>query len=370
MATLTLFIWALLTLPSDRMVCSMWLPKAPTQAVMNSAGCWWTKAEAADYVWRAIELETGRVVCQRPASELPVLTCDIWPLDHYLLRVYQPGYRQQYCLAVVTYSGPPSAEDLQAQCPADAPGALGYGKAAWQFVASGPAPLPTLPAQICPMPELDANELPPSPDYLGTENDYQLLAYQLKWQYGQDYDTIAWQNQFDAEIYAAGHAAHVPPGVLKGMFAVESQFWPLWAPERKHGFEVGLGQLTDDGADLALRYSPELYASICPIATIYCSKGYDYLPAASKQMMRDILRGRLIVSGTPRQAAQQAAATIPTWARILAVYYCAAGEIVHPAGVDPNWEYALAAYHSGLECVRGGEICKAGRDYLRKVMTK
>jgi hypothetical protein len=345
----------------------MWVSIAPTQAVMASAGCAWTPEEAQAYVWRAVELGTGKVVCERPASELPTLTCDLWPLDHYLLRVYQPGYVHQWCTVTSAHDGSPTQAEAREQCPDGAVEAIQSGKAAWKQVSSymddGQAPAP--PAPVCPLPELRPEDIPASVEALATHTDYFLLDFELLWWYGAADDT--WQNQYDHYIYDAGILQRVPPRLIKGILGQESQFWPLWAPERKHGDEVGLGQLTDAGADLALRYSPGLYNQFCPFASIDCDKGYDFLAEPVRKMMRDLLRGRLMVSGTPRQAALQAAYTVPTWAQILAATYCAAGEIVRPAGAAPGWDYAVAAYHSGLECVRGGEICAAGKEYLEEV---
>jgi hypothetical protein len=363
-----ILIWALLSPPYDRMLCSMWLSKAPTQAVMASAGCVWTAEQAAGYVWRAIEIGTGKVICERPATELPDITCELVPLDHYLLRVYQPSYIYQYCTVEVAHTGSPTQAEAREQCPDGSVEAIQSGKAAWKQVSSyldsGQAPAP--PAPICPLPELRPEDIPASVEALATHKDYFLLDFELLWWYGVS-DTTAWQNQYDHYIYDAGILQRVPPKLLKGIFGQESQFWPLWAPERKHGDEVGLGQLTDLGADLALRYSPGLYNQFCPVAAFDCDPGYDHLADPVRKMMRDLLRSRLMVTGTPKEAALQAAYTVPTWAQILAATYCAAGEIVRPAGFDPSWDYAVAAYHSGPECVRDGEICEAGMKYLEEV---
>lgn len=356
-----IFIWYLLTAPYDRLICSMWLSSAPTPALMRQAGCVWSQEQAAGYVWRAVDWSTGRYVCTRPAAELPTVTCDIWPLDRYLIRVYQPNYQEQICTLNVKHAGEPTPQEIAAACPNAHPGYL------LKLAASGPEAVEAPPELFCQRPPLSAADWPAVYTDLNTQKDYFLLDYELAWWYGLDYDTAGWQNQWDHYIYDAGVLQAVPPRLIKGVFAQESQFWPLWAPERKKGDEVGLGQLTDAGADTALRYSPGLYNQFCPLAAWDCSVGYDYLPKKSQQMLRDILRSRLRVSGTPRQAAAQAALTIPTWAQVLAAYYCAAGETVKLAGAAPSWEFALAAYHSGMECVRGGEICGDGKRYIEEV---
>jgi hypothetical protein len=369
MPTLTLFIWILFSRPFDRPVCTMWIAHAPTQAEMASAGCTWSTQQAAAYVWRGVDLHTGRVVCQRPAGQLPTITCNLWPLDHYLIKVYEPDYRENYCYASLTHAGPPTDQDIADQCPKSARLVLQNGTAIWTFVTSGPAPDPEPAPVICPLPDLTPDQIPPDSSGLATHADYQLLAYQLRWYYGTDAGMDDWQNQLDPDIYRAGQAVLVPPRILKGMIAQETQFWPLNDPVSPSRGETGLGQLTDDGADLVLHYSPDLFDQWCHVAIdkSYCIKGYDLITDNQRQMVRDVLRAALNITGTPKEAIQEARGQIETWAMVLKAYYCAAGEIVRPANVAPSWEYALAAYHAGPECVRGGDICPDGQKYVEEV---
>jgi hypothetical protein len=58
-----------------------------------------------------------------------------------------------------------------------------------------------------------------------------------------------WQNRFDKLIFSAALQTGVPARLLKNMFARESQFWPGTTPDHP---EVGLGQMTDGGADAVL----------------------------------------------------------------------------------------------------------------------
>jgi hypothetical protein len=363
--SLLVFIWYLFSLPSDRLVCSMWVQQPPSRAAMNAAGCVWSAADTSRLVLRGLDLYTGQVMCERPAAQLPTLTCDLWPLDHYILRVYEPDHRDQLCTVSILHSGVPTAAEISAQCPARLP------PYTLELATSGPLTPPVPPDPICPLPKLSGSDLPGGVQYLATAKDYQLLAYHLRWYYGSDAAMPAWQNQFDRAIYAAGLRYNVPPWALKGLFAQESQFWPAYdAHIDPQTDEVGIGQLTDDGADLVLRYSPALYDLNCPIAIwdVRCPIGYDLLTAAERRRVRDVLRRSLSTDAWwPNEAARQAQAQIPTWAQVLAAYYCAAGEIVRPGGYSPSWDYALAAYHAGPECVRGGDICPAGQDYIQEV---
>jgi hypothetical protein len=70
-----------------------------------------------------------------------------------------------------------------------------------------------------------------------------------------------WQNQFDYAILDSAAARGLPGRLVKGLFAAESQFWPGSFPEIA---EVGLGHLSDLGADALLLWSPPSYAELCP----------------------------------------------------------------------------------------------------------
>jgi hypothetical protein len=363
-----LYIWILFSRPFDRPVCSMWLPQGPTQTQMALAGCLWTSQQAAGYVWRGVDYRTGQVLCERPASQLPRITCDLWPLDHYLIKVYEPGYRTNYCDIDISHPGQPTQAELTASCPTGALSAWQTGQGLWQFITSGPAPVEEPVKPICPMPDLTPEQLPAEASGLATHTQYQLLATHLVWYYGTD-SSLDWQNSLDPDIYRAGQAERVPPRLLKAVIAQETQFWPINDPVSPNRGETGLGQLTDDGADLVLHYSPDLFAAWCHVAIRkdLCTVGYDLLSPVYRQMVRDVLRAALSLTGTPRQAMQVARGQIETWALVLKAYYCAAGEIVRAANVLPSWEYALAAYHSGPECVRGGDICLDGQKYVDEV---
>jgi len=67
---------------------------------------------------------------------------------------------------------------------------------------------------------------------------------------------IEWQNQFNEAIIDAARALRLPPRLLKVVIAVESQFWP--GSDWEKG-EVGLGQMTEAGADMLLTWRPGVY---------------------------------------------------------------------------------------------------------------
>ncbi len=70
-----------------------------------------------------------------------------------------------------------------------------------------------------------------------------------------------WQNRFDNFIFLAAQQTGVPAQLLKSIFARESQFWPGRLADHP---EIGLGQMTDGGADAVLSWNPSFYEQFCP----------------------------------------------------------------------------------------------------------
>ena len=70
----------------------------------------------------------------------------------------------------------------------------------------------------------------------------------------------AWQNQFDPWIAAQSAQNGVPARVVKAVIAIESQFWP--GSDWGKG-EIGLGQMTEFGADLLLTWQADRYRQVC-----------------------------------------------------------------------------------------------------------
>jgi len=101
---------------------------------------------------------------------------------------------------------------------------------------------------------------------------------------------VEWQNQFDAEIWNVSMDTGVPARLLKNIFRRESQFWPGIYQRFK---ETGLGQMTDNGADVILLWNPGFYQNFCPLvlAQDTCDKGFNRLTDDQQNM----LRGALVV---------------------------------------------------------------------------
>lgn len=92
-----------------------------------------------------------------------------------------------------------------------------------------------------------------------------------------------WQNQFDDIILEVAQDTGVPAHLLKNLFAVESQFWP--GNTRN---DIGLGQLTEQGADTALMWNPPFVDQFCPLVmdSNTCSKGYLYMGEENRNYLR------------------------------------------------------------------------------------
>jgi hypothetical protein len=92
-----------------------------------------------------------------------------------------------------------------------------------------------------------------------------------------------WQNQFDEIILNVAKETSVPAHLLKNLFAIESQFWPGISKN-----DIGLGQLTEQGADTALMWNPPFAKQFCPLVmdSERCSKGYLYMGEENRAYLR------------------------------------------------------------------------------------
>lgn len=94
-----------------------------------------------------------------------------------------------------------------------------------------------------------------------------------------------WQNRFDGLILDTARETGVPARLLKNLFARESQFWPASFPHKE---DIGLGQLTENGADTTLLWNPSFYSQFCPfvLPSETCGKGYLHLKPKEQQHLR------------------------------------------------------------------------------------
>ncbi|HVM70247.1 MAG TPA: transglycosylase SLT domain-containing protein [Anaerolineales bacterium] len=387
MISTLIYIWYLLTAPSDRFICAMWVSKPPTPA--NLAAACGALSNAKSLIWRAVDINTGQIGCSGPASELPYLSCPFGPIDHYRIEVIWPAFQSVVCTISMDSFVTPDANTIAQQCPRQK---ADYVAGNLVLAYQGARPPTPPPAPFCPVKNLDSGQgfydMPGSAAVLQTSKPYYLLAGNLIWHglakpncnglSGVDPDNhaatecglattmpdvIHWQNQFDQAIYNAASQKQVPPRLLKGVIAQESQFWPLAVGPQG---ESGLIQLTDAGADIVLQYSPNVYARVCSavLSSLTCnSSTYDLLDQNSQALLRSYLVTMLQSPADLAEAVTSMKSSMWLDMDILRAYYCYTGEITG----TPSWETTLAVYHAGSACVASGKICQQGQDYIEKV---
>ncbi len=172
-----------------------------------------------------------------------------------------------------------------------------------------------------------------------------------------------WQNQFDKLIFEVAQENEVPAQLLKNLFSRESQFWPGVFRNNK---DIGLGQLTEDGADTALLWNPSFYKQFCPLILdkkVCETKGYAKLKAKQQAL----LRGALVhsVDATCHDCPlgldiSRANFSVKIFAHTLLANCEQAGKIVeNVTGSAPGvtvpyedmWRFTLVNYNAGPGCL-------------------
>jgi hypothetical protein len=171
-----------------------------------------------------------------------------------------------------------------------------------------------------------------------------------------------WQNRFDALILETADTTGVPARLLKNLFARESQFWP--GVFRATG-DVGLGQLTENGADTTLIWNTSFYHQFCPLVldSDACGQGYVHLDEAQQQALRNGLIGA--VNATCEECPlgldlTQADFSVSVFAHTLLANCEQAGRIVRNltgaapgqvADYETMWKLTLVNYNAGPGCL-------------------
>jgi hypothetical protein len=207
---------------------------------------------------------------------------------------------------------------------------------------------------------------------------------------------ISWQNQYDPAILTAARSNDLPPKMIKAVIGVESQFWP--AANWIRG-EIGLGQMTEFGADLVLTWRPEYYQGICRQAfgNGGCSTGYRFMDISTQRLLRgwvlkeidatcasclggvNIERGELavgVLAETLNASCSQSARVVSLgtgqtpsslmpyedfWRLVLANYHAGAGctyQAIQRAGIPNSWNSIAANFSVG---------CSSGAEYIRRI---
>jgi len=175
---------------------------------------------------------------------------------------------------------------------------------------------------------------------------------------------LEWQNRFDALIMQASQETSIPATVMKRLFARESQFWP---GVFNTGDDVGLGQLTTNGADIAFLWNPVFFEEFCPLVfeedPEVCEKGYLNLTEEENER----IRGALVYSvNALRDEAPlgldltQADFSVNVFANTLLGSCEQTGQVVYnntdlAPGVTTSyedlWKFTLVNYNAGAGCL-------------------
>jgi hypothetical protein len=183
-------------------------------------------------------------------------------------------------------------------------------------------------------------------------------------------DVIEWQNRFDALILEVAQETGVPAQMLKALFARESQFWPALFQDS----DIGLGQLTEDGADTTLLWSESFFDQFCPLvlSSDRCEKGYLHITAAEQEHLRLGLINT--VNATCHDCPlgidlSQADFSVSIFGHTMLANCEQAGRIVrnvsggapgNAASYEDLWRFTLVNYNAGPGCL--GEAVQATAD--------
>jgi len=170
-----------------------------------------------------------------------------------------------------------------------------------------------------------------------------------------------WQNQFDSIILSVAKDTGVPAHLLKNLFAIESQFWP----GRSARNDIGLGQLTEKGADTALLWNPPFFHQFCPLVmdSAECSKGYLHLSDEQQEYLRLALIDSINANCETcplKIDLDRANFSIGVFAHTMLANCEQAGQLVENvsggtagsvASYEDLWKFTLVNYNAGPGCL-------------------
>ena len=181
-----------------------------------------------------------------------------------------------------------------------------------------------------------------------------------------------WQNQFDAVILTVAKDSGVPAHLLKNIFAVESQFWPGASLKT----DIGLGQLTELGADTTLLWNPPFFHQFCPLVmdSAECSGGYLHLDEEQQKYVRLALIDAVNANCEECPLGidlDRANFSIGIFAHTLLANCEQAGQLVenitgsaagNSATYEDLWKFTLVNYNAGPGCLGNALDVTVGRD--------
>ena len=173
---------------------------------------------------------------------------------------------------------------------------------------------------------------------------------------------IEWQNRFDQLIMDAAQETSIPAVLLKRLFARESQFWP---GVFNAGTDVGLGQLTVEGADFVFLWNSIFFEQFCPLALSEeeCAGGYLHLDAEQQAYLRESLVYSVNATCDTCQLGvdlAQADFSVSVFANTLRASCEQTGYVVYnnagvfagqAASYEDLWRFTLVNYNAGAGCL-------------------
>lgn len=176
---------------------------------------------------------------------------------------------------------------------------------------------------------------------------------------------VEWQNQFDGLILSTAEETAIPAHLLKNLFARESQFWPgLY----NGAFDVGLGQMTENGADTTLFWNSNFFNEFCPLVLQKsdCEVGYMNLDESQQLQLRQALLQS--VNATCENCPlginlDQAGFSVAVFAHALTANCKQAAQVIQNytgeapeqvASYQDLWRFTLVNYNVGGGCLAAG----------------
>jgi hypothetical protein len=171
-----------------------------------------------------------------------------------------------------------------------------------------------------------------------------------------------WQNQFNSEIIQVANQTGVPAQLLKNIFSRESQLWPGFSSNYQ---EVGLGHLTELGADTVLLWNPSFYSQFCPLVLdrTVCQQGFGNLDIKDQEMLRGALVQKVNAACPDCPEGidlSKANFSISIFARSLLANCEQVGQIIYNATgrtagevsfYEDLWKFTLVNYNAGSGCL-------------------
>jgi hypothetical protein len=170
-----------------------------------------------------------------------------------------------------------------------------------------------------------------------------------------------WQNQFDTHIIDVAKQTGVPAQLMKNLFAQESQFWPgMFKTDH-----IGLGHLTEQGAEALLLWNPSFYNQFCPLVLdkSICQKGYVHLTSDQQAALRGALAVKaktdcpncpagIDLSSANFSISLFAQTLLANCEQVSQEVYNASKQIPGTiSSYEDLWKFTLANYHAGPGCL-------------------